>query len=384
MALTMSSGALITINNLMKRLVLPAGFFGLILLFFPNSATAQTGPQNVNAALVRTINTSSFSSPALNPAPDPSGITYDPVSKNLLIADSEVDEMAIYKGTNVFWASLTGSVNAQANTLSFSHEPTDIDFDPATGRYYVSDDDQQKIFTINAGTDGQFGTGDDSVTSFTTGSFGATDVEGIAFGQSNLYIADGANKKVYKTATSGSLIATFDLSSIGLTDLEGIAFNSDANSIFVLDAGSKRVAELTTSGNVTRIINIRAANPILPGDVAYGPTSNTADAETLKNLYISDRGVDNDANPNENDGKVYEMSLPGTPSPPPVSPTLTPGDRPGDANGDGKVDGLDYVIWRNNYNRTVTAGSSVGDFTNNGFVDGLDYVIWRNNYGTSV
>lgn len=55
----------------------------------------------------------------------------------------------------------------------------------------------------------------------------------------------------------------------------------------------------------------------------------------------------------------------------------------GDANGDGKVDGIDYVIWRNNYNKSVNQGASVGDFNSNGFVDGLDYVIWLNNYGKS-
>jgi hypothetical protein len=60
----------------------------------------------------------------------------------------------------------------------------------------------------------------------------------------------------------------------------------------------------------------------------------------------------------------------------------TPNLKPGDANGDGKVDGLDYVIWLNNYGTTTTDGASKGDFNNDGKVDGLDYVIWLNNYGT--
>ena len=55
---------------------------------------------------------------------------------------------------------------------------------------------------------------------------------------------------------------------------------------------------------------------------------------------------------------------------------------PGDANGDGKVDGLDYIIWLNNYNQTTPNGSSDGDFNNSGKVDGLDYVIWLNNYSS--
>jgi hypothetical protein len=53
----------------------------------------------------------------------------------------------------------------------------------------------------------------------------------------------------------------------------------------------------------------------------------------------------------------------------------------GDANGDGEVDGVDYVIWRANYNMSTSNGPSNGDFNNSGFVDGVDYVIWLNNYG---
>ena len=56
---------------------------------------------------------------------------------------------------------------------------------------------------------------------------------------------------------------------------------------------------------------------------------------------------------------------------------------PGDANADCKVDGVDYVIWLNNYNTNTSNGPSKGDFNSNGFVDGIDYVIWLNNYNQS-
>src|SRR3972149_526596 len=54
---------------------------------------------------------------------------------------------------------------------------------------------------------------------------------------------------------------------------------------------------------------------------------------------------------------------------------------PGDANNDGRVDGIDYVIWFNNYGQISQGGSSVGDFNNDTKIDGGDYVIWFNNYG---
>ena len=51
----------------------------------------------------------------------------------------------------------------------------------------------------------------------------------------------------------------------------------------------------------------------------------------------------------------------------------------GDANYDGRVDGLDYVIWSNNYWQSGNWGDA--NFNADAFVDGLDYVIWSNNYG---
>lgn len=62
-----------------------------------------------------------------------------------------------------------------------------------------------------------------------------------------------------------------------------------------------------------------------------------------------------------------------------ASPTPTGAGKPGDANSDNQVDGLDYVIWLQNYNSTA-AGAGLGDFNNNSKVDGLDYIIWLNNY----
>ena len=55
----------------------------------------------------------------------------------------------------------------------------------------------------------------------------------------------------------------------------------------------------------------------------------------------------------------------------------------GDANNDNLVDGLDYVIWLNNYN-LVTSGIENGDFNSDNLVDGLDYVVWLNNYASNA
>jgi len=51
----------------------------------------------------------------------------------------------------------------------------------------------------------------------------------------------------------------------------------------------------------------------------------------------------------------------------------------GDANVDGCADGLDYIIWSNNYDQTGTTWKQA-NFNDDGITDGLDYIIWSNNY----
>ena len=48
------------------------------------------------------------------------------------------------------------------------------------------------------------------------------------------------------------------------------------------------------------------------------------------------------------------------------------------------MDGVDYVIWFNNYGISTNNGSASGDFDGSGRVEGVDYVIWFNHYGQIV
>ena len=102
-----------------------------------------------------------------------------------------------------------------------------------------------------------------------------------------------------------------------------------------------------------------------------------------KALVISGMTVDYSGNIRDSQPDIgaYEYSPSGNPTSPPGLPTGALA-KAGDANADGKVDGIDYVIWLQNYNKSVS-GAGSGDFNVNGFVDGLDYVIWLNNYVTN-
>ncbi len=63
-----------------------------------------------------------------------------------------------------------------------------------------------------------------------------------------------------------------------------------------------------------------------------------------------------------------------SPTPVPCSPNN------GDADGDGDSDMDDYNIWNAHYNQSTSNGPSDGDFNCSGFVDGVDYVIWLNQF----
>lgn len=329
--------------------------------------------QTVAAQLISTIDTSLFSLPALNPAPDPAGITFLPSSNHLLISDSEVDEMTIYKGSNLFEITLSGEVVKASNTLSFSNEPTGVTYNPDNGHYYFTDDDARRINDLNPGLDGLYGTIDDEVIFINTTNFGCTDPEGISYGQNNLFIACGADHKVFQVSLTGSLINSFDVNPIGFSDIEGVFFNSDSQTLFILDQPSKRIAETSISGNLIKRIDVSAANLILPGDFTIAPSSNPNDSPALKNLYIVDRGIDNGENPNENDGKIYEMSFPmniPTTSP---SPTTIPGNKSADVNKDGRVDNNDIILLLKNWG--IIDSSRAEDLDSNGRVNSLDLAI---------
>jgi hypothetical protein len=76
------------------------------------------------------------------------------------------------------------------------------------------------------------------------------------------------------------------------------------------------VPYVTTDGTFVRTIDISAASPHKPAGLAIAPGSKGSSdpTPTIKNLYVADRGVDNNSNASENDGKIYELSIPGTTS----------------------------------------------------------------------
>jgi uncharacterized protein YjiK len=278
-------------------------------------------PQQIlsHSELINTFDTSQFNPPS----PDPSGITFIPSSNTLLISDSEVNESAIFEGVNLFEVTLSGSLINTYSTISFSDEPTGLDYNPDNSHLFYSDDNANRIFEAAPGEDGILNTPDDIITSIDTTLFGSHDPEGVAYDSWNghLYIADGVNGALYQLIPGvngvydgvppegDDQVVHFNTSELGLVDIEDVAFNVDNGHLNIISRGSSKniMIEATTAGELINAIDISAANAIHPDGITFAPSSLDP---SEKSVYIADRGIDNNSDPNENDGKVYEMSLP--------------------------------------------------------------------------
>ncbi len=283
--------------------------------------------QPLDATLVRTINTSQFDPPS----PDPSGLAYISDEIRLEISDAEVEEMPIFEGVNVFEIDLLGNLSGTFNATEFSDEPTGAAYKPDGKRIIFADDSKDEIYELGAGGDGQYGTADDILTSFDTRAFDSHDPEGIAYEgtQNRVFVVDGVNAEVYEVTPGPNgvldgvddVVYQFDTEALGVLDPEGIEFNPDRGTLYLVGEPEDIVAEVTTSGELVSLIDIAEADPRSPSGLAYGRRSDNPD---FMSLYVVDRRVDNDTDPKENDGQLYEFGLDIVASAPTPTPTAAP------------------------------------------------------------
>jgi uncharacterized protein YjiK len=274
----------------------------------------------VPSSLVNTIETWRWA-PA---SPDPSAIAYDSVANRLLVVDAEIDEMSSFKGANYYEATLAGRLLRTANTTGFSREPAGLAFNPA-GRAFMADDDQDRIFEIALGANGRFEASDQR-RSFSTLPFGSRDPEGAAYdpARDRLYVADGAGTEVYLVDAVDDLFGNaddrvrhFDTRALGISDPETVEFNPASRTLYLIGVSGDKIVETTTAGARVSEIDTSSVPIDRVGGLAYAPNSRDA---ARGSFYITDRKVDNDGQPNENDGTIYEVTTGSLP--PPAGDTL--------------------------------------------------------------
>jgi hypothetical protein len=305
-------GDLMRVSARMHVTVVTAVAVGVVVL---PTATAQAA--TVSATLVVSHSTAGWPVPS----PDPAGITYDPGHKRLVLSDSEVEEMKLYKGTNVFYSTLGGAQTSGAvgwTTVPWSSEPTGISYLTA-GRSLVTDDDADKVFLVNTDSNGRpKGTPRGFSTRPTNGDAEDVSLDSDATTNGHILVIDGTNTDVYDYSAGPNGIfdgvapagddqrVAYDVGKYGALDPEGIKYYPGRNTILVLDSDSKKVYELSRTGALLNVIDISAAKPRHAAGITLAPASN---GSGKTNLYICDRGIDNDSNPAENDGRFYEMSV---------------------------------------------------------------------------
>ena len=109
-------------------------------------------------------------------------------------------------------------------------------------------------------------------------------------------------------ATGSDDIATTFLSGpLGITDAEGIEYDPVLDLLYII-ANKTTIAMVSVDDHqLLGTLDISAASARKPAGLALAPSSDgNADH---RSLYVVDRAVDNNTNPNENDGKVYEFLL---------------------------------------------------------------------------
>jgi hypothetical protein len=260
--------------------------------------------------LQATIDTSSWSPPS----PDPTGITW--WTDRLLVVDSEVEEtisgITHYEGANTYEASPSGTLERTSTTTAFSTEPTDV---AAHGsRVFVSDDNRDRIFVIHVGPDGRLNTSDDTRTSIGTHAFGSYDDEAVSFAGGDLFAGDGTNTQIYRIdpgpdgAFGGTddRVTCFDTRALGMRDPEGVTVDPATGRIYVASRISREIAVADGSGALLNLIDLRPILPyggrdrIAPSGVTLAPA---AEDPSRIDLYLTDRGVDNNTDPSE----IYQI-----------------------------------------------------------------------------
>jgi DNA-binding beta-propeller fold protein YncE len=292
----------------MKRVVATlATAAAAVLTIAPHSAGA------VGSTVVHATLTSKWTPPS----PDPSGLTYRKSAHHLVISDPEVDETALWRRKNVFEATLRGGLAQTGRTTPYARDPEDVAWDNNGEALYVADDDSDKIYRVNPGGDGRFGSRDDSVsTALSCHTFGVHDPEGLAYRvkDRSLFVADDTTQRIYHIVrgadgnfgTADDKVTSFDATAVGMRSPEDVEFSPGSKHLLIVSSKDQEVAETTVNGTLVRTIDISSGNLVAPNGITVAPGS---DARSQTHLYIVDRGTDNNSNPGENDGVLAEFRV---------------------------------------------------------------------------
>ncbi len=255
---------------------------------------------------------------------DPAGVLYDTSTGNLLIADSEITEIPEVwdnEPYNVFETDRAGSlligkydITPTPSGILKNKEATGIAYCGNDGHYYVSNDDSNMVYRYSFVSGSGFTLTDTVSTDPETG-----DPEGITCDSQTgrIFVIGGnaINIVVYRYGSNGfELDNVIDLSVTAGTpdgvpsDPEGIAFDAVSGHLFVMSNDDDAIFEFTDAGVFLNKLDISAFSPKpkQPQGLSIGPSSVTPGKDSF---YISDAMNDNDYDPAERDGRIFEAEI---------------------------------------------------------------------------
>jgi sugar lactone lactonase YvrE len=296
----------------MKTALRTALLISIVCSLLPSTVPASAATK---ASVVRVTMTSSWPTKS----PDPMGLTYNPRSKRLLVSDAEVDEIpALWKGKNLFIAKRGGSLAGTGTFKKFTHEPEDLAWDNGHQVLYVTDDDLARVFRVGRGKDKKLGTRDDVVvTVLHMHRYGSFDPEGLAWLGSKrmLIVSDSTTRRVYKIrpgkdlkfGTRDDTMRSFGTHKYGFTTAEDVAVRG--KHLFIASSRQRFILETTMKGALVQKIDLSGLGIMSASGIVFAPGTDGGKSR----LYLTASGVDNNVNPSENDGRLYELKLVKTP-----------------------------------------------------------------------
>jgi hypothetical protein len=245
---------------------------------------------------------------------DPAGMAYVP-GMGFFVSDSEVEESPFFRTTTLWKLQPDGTPVASSSLLNFTDEPTGLAYDSGTGRLYISDDDQMKIFWVDpANPTVKLG-------EFDLQQLGCNDPEDVAVNANNghLFVVNGDQvagptaRSIVEIDNTGTQVFSTIVLPEEIRDPEALVYDSVHDVFYVGGGFSPNVWVVDRSGNILEKLDVLQGyrhetnnTAVHVKDLELAPSSDPNDDPNTLNLYVADYGWSH-----VSDGRMLEIDLHG-------------------------------------------------------------------------
>jgi uncharacterized protein YjiK len=183
----------------------------------------------------------------------------------------------------------------------------------------VVDDDRRRVYRIRTGSDGLIGTRDDrQKVVLRTRRFGNRDPEGLAWRgrDRSLILTDARHGRVFlvragrdrRFGTPDDSVRRFSTVALGIATPEDVVWDPRRNHLLIVGSAAPIVVETTMKGRPVRTFDLSGSDLRRGSGIALAPDP-ARPGQRL--MFVTDKGVDNESDPGENDGRLFVFRYPG-------------------------------------------------------------------------